>query len=268
MILSGVDQRKARSALALLSILLTSCASFSVPDWAAVPPGTPEPDLYLFERGTTLLNEEEWVGARTVFGRLVDAYPQSPYRFDAKLAMGDTLLAQGDIGSLIQAVNEYDEFLRFYPTHPRAAYAQFHIGVAHCEAMLSPARDQTSTRAAISALNAFFDLYPDSELNDEARVRHREARDRLSDSDFLVGEFYFERRWYVGAIQRLQTLLSEDPEYSHRDAAYFLLAESLTILERTAEALPYFARLVNEFDQSEYLDRARQRLAELREQAL
>ena len=108
-----------RWALSLLALvfILPGCA---VPNPALVPAGTQAPDRYLFERGTELLADGEWAPARVVFRRLVDGYPQSEYRFDAKLGLGDTYLRQGGATALVQAVNEYDEFLRFYPTNEQA----------------------------------------------------------------------------------------------------------------------------------------------------
>ncbi|HJO17634.1 MAG TPA: outer membrane protein assembly factor BamD [Vicinamibacterales bacterium] len=249
-----------------VALLLTSGMACTVPDPAALPPGTPEPDRYLFEHGSALFEDENWDKAQTVFRRLVDVYPQSPYRFDAKLAIGDSLLGNGGLSSLIQAVNEFEEFLRFYPTHPRAAYAQFKIGITYSEGMLASDRDQTSTKMAIEAFDLFFELYPDSDLIDEARKWHRTARDRLSEADFRVGEFYFNGGWYPGAIQRMRAVLAEDPGYTARDAVYFVLGESLAIIGQGDEALPYFNQLVDDFEQSAYLEPARRRIAELESQ--
>ena len=60
-----------------------------------------------------------------------------------------------------------------------------------------------------------------------------------------------------------KALLKDDPEYTGRDAVYFYLGESLLKVERQAEALPYFEKLVAEFEQSEYLEDARKRIVEL-----
>ncbi|HEX9365228.1 MAG TPA: hypothetical protein VF921_01300, partial [Vicinamibacterales bacterium] len=49
-----------------------------------------------------------------------------------------------------------------------------------------------------------------------------------------------------------------------RDAAYFFLGESLIKVKKEAEALPYFERLVKEFEQSEYLEKAKMRITELK----
>ena len=249
-----------------LCLFIASGIACTPQDPAAIPPGTPDPDRYLFELGSTLVEDEDWNKAQSVFSRLVDVYPQSPYRFDAKLAIGDSFLGQGGFSSLVQAVNEFEEFLRFYPTHPRAAYAQFKIGVTYSEGMYSADRDQTPTKRAVEAFDLFFELYPDSDLTDEARKSHRLARDRLSEADFGVGEFYFEGGWYPGAIFRMRAVLANDPAYTDRDAVYYVLAESLARIGREEEALPYFNQLVDEFEQSVYLEQTRRRIAELETQ--
>jgi hypothetical protein len=44
---------------------------------------------------------------------------------------------------------------------------------------------------------------------------------------------------------------------------YIYLGESLIKIKRPAEALPYFDRLVKEFEQSQYLELAKKRIVEL-----
>jgi outer membrane protein assembly factor BamD len=133
--------------------------------------------------------------------------------------------------------------------------------------MRGPQRDQTETRDAISEFKMLVERYPNSSLLAETKAKLREARDRLDESDYLVGLFYFRQRWYPGAIDRFKALLKDDPAYSARDAVYFRLAESLIVVQRQAEALPYLEQLVQEFEQSEYLEQARKRIAELKLQA-
>jgi outer membrane protein assembly factor BamD (BamD/ComL family) len=82
-----------------------------------------------------------------------------------------------------------------------------------------------------------------------------------------VGFYYYRARWYPGSIDRFKALLKEDPEYTHRDAVYFYLGESLVKVKLEAEALPYYERLVKEFEQSEYLEEARKRIAALKTDA-
>ena len=131
------------TAVIALAALLGGCATGA----AKKPPtGTPEPDKFLFDRGTENLNKRRWIVAREYFRQLVDSYPQSPYRADAKLGIGDTYIGEKSPESFVLAINEFREFLNFYPTHKRAYYAQFKLAMAHFYQMKDPMRDQTETR--------------------------------------------------------------------------------------------------------------------------
>jgi outer membrane protein assembly factor BamD len=254
-------------------VMVVACAAMAVGAIACggkkntMPTGIAEADKFLFERGTDALNRKKWLTAREFFGRLVDNYPQSSYRPDAKLGLGDSYLGEGGVESLVLAANEFKEFLSFYPTHRRADYAQYKLALCHYQQMRGPERDQRETREAVIEFETFLAKYPNSDLMPEVRARYREARDRLSTSEYRVGFFYFRQKWYPGAIARFQAVLKEDPGYSTRDALYYYLGESLLKVRRDAEALPYFDRLVKEFETSEYLEKARARLAEFQETA-
>jgi len=252
-------------ARSLVWILLVASVSACASGPKKPPIGTLEPDKFLWERGTEELNKKHWLTSREYFRQLMDSYPQSTYRADAKLGLADTYLGEGTPESTVLAINEYREFLSFYPIHPRAYYAQFKLGMSHFYQMHGPDRDQTETLEAIAELTTFLQRYPtraENPLLDEGRARLREARDRLSDSDYRVAYFYLRTQKYPpAAIDRFNAILKNDPEYSRRDAVYFYLAQALLKVNRPAEALPYLDRLVTEFESSEFLEEAK-KLAE------
>lgn len=231
---------------------------------AGVPPGATNADQYLFEQGQAALKAEKWLEAREYFRQIVDNYPQSEYRPDSKLAVGDTYIGEDSTASLLLGINEFREFLTFYPTHARADYAQFRLSYAYVQQMLGADRDQSATRDAVKELDVFVQRYPNSALMPEARKLLRESRDRLSESSYRVGFYYYRVKWYPGAIDRFREILSSDPDYTGRDAVYFHLAEALVLTDKKAEALPYYERLLHEFEQSDYLERSRKRVAELK----
>jgi outer membrane protein assembly factor BamD len=230
----------------------------------ALPAGTLEPDKFLFDRGTTAIEARKWLTAREYFKQVVETYTGSVYRPDAKLGIGDTYLGEGTGEALVLAINEFREFLTYYPTNRRADYAQYKLALAHFRQMRKPQRDQTETRDAIKELETFVLRFPNSSLMPEVKTKLREAHDRLSESDYLVGFFYYRQKWYPGAIDRFQSVLDDDSEYTKRDAVYFHLADSLVKMRREAQALPLYERLVGEFQQSEYLEDARKRITELK----
>ncbi|MBI4263087.1 MAG: outer membrane protein assembly factor BamD [Acidobacteria bacterium] len=254
-------RRCARFAVLMALLGATLACGASRP--TTPPPGSANPDRFLFDRGNEALMQRQWNNARTYFQQVVDNYPQSPLRPDAKLGVGDAYLGEGNTESLVLAANEFREFLAFYPTNPRADYAQYKLAMTHFSQMRAAERDQTETRAALRELDIFFQRYANSALTPEVKQNWRIARDRLSESGFRVGMTYYRQRWYPGAIDRFREVLRDDPGYTGRDAVYYHLAESLARSDKTPEAIPYFKRLLDEFETSEYLEDARRRLLEL-----
>jgi outer membrane protein assembly factor BamD len=253
--------------VAILAALTTTLAGISAcasGGRASVPPGTAQPDQFLFDKGNEALKNKKWLTAREYFKQVNETYTQSPVRPDAKLGICDTYLGEGSAEALVLAIGEFQEFLSFYPTHARADYAQYKLGMAHFRQMRSAQRDQTETRDTIRDFEAFLTRYPNSDLKPDVLAKLRESRDRLSESEFEIGRFYFRIRWYPGAIDRLTSLLKTDPEFTGRDGAYFFLGESLVKSNRQAEALPYFQKLIDEFEQSEHLEEAHKALDALK----
>lgn len=244
-------------------VLLAACASRAP---ISPPADAPEPDKYLYEQGQANLQQKKWLTAREYFRRLVDGYPQSQYRADAKLGIGDSYLGEDTPEAQVYAINEFREFLSFFPTHQRADYAQYKLALSYYEQMLAPQRDQTATKDAIREFELFLERFPNSSLKPEVDTKLREARDRLGRAEYEVGLHYYRMRWYPGAMDRFMALLKRDPEFTYRDAVYYHLGEMLMSKEinRPAEALPYYERIVREFESSEYLERAKERIAAIK----
>lgn len=251
--------------LCLLALAAVAGACASGPK--RPPVGAEEPDKFLWEHGAKALDDRRWLVAREFFRQLMDSYPQSPYRASAKLGIADSHLGEGTAESQVLAINEFREFLSYYPTHELAHYAQFKLGMAHHYEMPNSARDQTETKEAIKELAAYVERYPDKPLIGEARQRLREAKDRLSDHEYGVGLYYLRSRMSLpGALDRFNSILKADPEYTRRDAVYYQMAQALVQLGQPAAAIPYLDRLLAEFEQSEYLERAKGQVAGLKAQ--
>ena len=255
-----VQPRRLGVPVLALLLLAAACAEKGT----KIPAGTAQPDQFLFDRGNKALVDKKWFTAREFFQTLIDTYPQSPHRADAKLGLADAYLGDGSPASQVLAINEYREFLSFFPTSPRADYAQYKLAMSHFSQMPKAGRDQTETRACIKEFEILFDKYPNSKLLPEARVKEREAKDRLGRSEYLVGLTYYRLKWYPGVVARLQALLKADPQFTDRDAAYYYLADALSQLNRNAEAVPLLEKIPQEFEKSDYIEKAKKRLDEIK----
>ena len=67
-------------------------------------------------------------------------------------------------------------------------------------------------------------------------------------------------KWYPGAIERFKaTARRAIPTSPAATRRYFYLADSFEKIQRPAEALPYYDRLLKEFEKSEFLAEAQKR---------
>ena len=191
----------------------------------AVPAGTLEPDKFLFEKGNEALEARSGSPPASTSSRSPKPTRRARIGPTPSWAIGDTYLGEGSGEALVLAINEFQEFLSFYPTNHRADYAQYKLGMAHFRQMRrrSAIRPKRATR-----IRELRDVRrPISEQRADAGGQGqapREARDRLSEADYVVGFFYYRQRWYPGAIDRLQAVLKDDPEFTGRDGVYFYLA--------------------------------------------
>ena len=143
------------------------------------------------------------------------------------MGVGDSYLGEKRVDALILGVNEFKEFLQYFPLNPKADYAQYRICAAESKQMLNAQRDQTATREALRDCDTFLQNNPQSKYHAEGQELRRLARDRLSESEFEIGLSYFRLRWYVGAIMRLRGLIKDDPDF-RRSTPYSISASRST----------------------------------------
>src|SRR3954466_12780759 len=90
-----------RTVVAVVALAwLGACAGKKAPD---VPTGTTPPDQFLFQRAQDSLKRQRYEDARKYYQQIVDNYPQSPLRADAKLGVGDSYLEQGGDANMVLA---------------------------------------------------------------------------------------------------------------------------------------------------------------------
>lgn len=257
----SLGRRLSASVSAVALLVLTGACGPQIPE---PPPGAVDADRFLYERGLAQLEDRHWFQAREYFQRLVDTYPRSEFRPDAKIGIGDTYMGEGRVDSHIMAAAEYREFLQFFPLHERADYAQFQLAQAYARQMHSSQRDQTMSLDTLRETETFLRTYPTSAYRPEMEALERSTRDRLAEAEFRVGLFYHRSENWVGALLRFQKILDDFPNYTRLDQVYYLIAETYRKVDALDEAAPFYNRVLNEFPESEYADQSRKRLAEIK----
>jgi outer membrane protein assembly factor BamD len=216
-----------------------------------------------FQQAETQYDARKWQRARKFYAHVYESYPNDPLGRRSLLRVADTYYQQGGVLNLVEAQYKYRDFLNRYPGSEFADYAMLQIAMVSFQQMERPDRDQTKTREAVEKFRDMLSAFPSSKHRPEAEEKLQEALDRLAKHEHLVAKFYMNRGNFDAAIIRLNGIVDTYPAYAERDATFFDLATSLESLGRKGEARLYFERVVAEFPESEFAQRAKERLRDI-----
>jgi outer membrane protein assembly factor BamD len=214
----------------------------------------------IFQKAEDQFAREKWAKARTYYQHVYENYPNDPLGRRSLLRVADTYFKQGDPLNYVEAQYKYRDFINRYPGSEQADYAMLQIAMCAYKQMEKPDRDQAKTRETVEKINDMLRAYPKSRLRPEAEARLQDANDRLAKHEHIIAKFYMKRGSYGSALIRLNFLIEKFPAYATRDEAFFDLGTTLAALGRNGEARLYFERLVAEYPNSEYAERAKRRL--------
>jgi len=219
-------------------------------------------DEALFKLGETYQKKDP-EKARLYFRQVIDSFPKSFYAQQAKLAIADTYFKKGDEGSMILAASEYREFIQLFPYSPRAAYAQYQVGMTYYKKVLKPGRDQTKTWQALAEFKKVITNFPLSEEAKLAQEKIKDCEERLAEHISEIGRFYYKRSAYEAAVNRLTEIITTFPNFSKMDEVYFYLADSYFKWNKVDQSIPYFAKLISDFPKSKYAEKAQKKMGEI-----
>ncbi|HYE16790.1 MAG TPA: outer membrane protein assembly factor BamD [Pyrinomonadaceae bacterium] len=227
----------------------------------------PGRDRQLFEDATKEARKDNYETARSLYGVVINTYADSPFLPLAKLAIADTFYLEGTTAALIQAGQAYQDWVTFFPTHPLADDVMLKMAEVEMRRMGLPDREMGPARKAEQRLKAFFQQFPKSSLTPDAEIKLVEVQENLAMHNMLVGNHYYEKYYrqaatnLKGAQGRYREIVEKYPRFSHMAEVLFRLGTTYMEEEEPDEATKYFQQLVRFHPNSEFAEKAKERLA-------
>lgn len=221
--------------------------------------------------GKSYMADEKYERARRHLIHAFEVEPNSRIGREALLLAADALYLYGGTDNYIKCEAKYRDFLNRFPTSDRADYAQFKVAECLAARAERPDRDQRMTRSAIEALQELLRLYPTSTYVADARQRMRELNDQLAAHELVVATFYNRYAGVgicVAAINRLEPLREEYPQFSRMDEALIELAKAYRSCRRPDDAVDTLRDLRRRYPDSTLLGQADKELAALSKEGL
>lgn len=223
-------------------------------------------DRVLFEEAAKEVRKGHHDTGRLLFATIINTYPDSAFLPLAKLAIADSFFLEGTTSALIQAAQAYQDWLTFFPTDPLADDASLKVAEAEMRQMGLSDRDISHAKKAEQRLKVLLQQYPKSPLRATVEARLREVQENLAMHNLLIARFYYDVKYSTGkgglkgSQSRLKEIVDKYPCFSYNDEVFFRLASTFQAEEEPDEAARYYQKLVTEFPESEYNEKAKEQL--------
>ncbi|HWS87025.1 MAG TPA: outer membrane protein assembly factor BamD [Pyrinomonadaceae bacterium] len=227
----------------------------------------PGRDRELFEEATKEARKDAYETARSLYSVIINTYPDSVYLPLAKLAIADTFYLEGTTSALIQAGQAYQDWVTFFPTHGLSDDVCLKMGEVEMRRMGLANRDISPARKAEHRLKFCLQQFPKSGLRPDIELRLAEVQENLADHEKDVGDQYFNKYYQhrannlKGAQSRYREIVEKYKNYSGMAAVLFRYATTYLEEEEPDEATKYLQQLVRRHPNSEYAEKAKEKLA-------
>ena len=177
-------------------------------------------------------------------------------------------------------------FRKYYQSYPKGTYVEecrYKCGVALYKMTPDPRLDQTNTFEALNEFTNFLELYPETDLKDQAQEMIYLLQDKLIDKEYLSAKLYYDLGDYImncqhggsnyeACVVTAQNALKDYPYASpeRREsfaimilrAKYQLAKKSVEEkrVERFRDAIDEYYAFVNDYPESSHMKEAKSML--------
>ena len=227
----------------------------------------PGRDAQLFQEATKEARKDNYETSRALYSVIINTYPDSVYLPLSKLAIADTFYLEGTTSALIQAGQAYQDWVTFFPTHPLSDDVCMKMAEVEMRRMGLADRDISPARKAEQRLKFCIQQYKQSSLRPDVELRLREVQNSLADHDLNVANQYYDKYYrhaannLKGAQSRLREVTEKYPNYERMAEVLYRLGVTYVEEEEPDEATKYFQQLVRKHPNSDFADKAKEKLA-------
>lgn len=241
----------------LLALVLASCSEYSKIEKST--------DIQKkLQYANQLYDQGKYTKAQVLYGEIKDAFRGSPQAEDLLYHYAYTFY---NIEDYETAAFYFKNFVSTFPNSPRAT--QMDYMQAYCFFKLSPRveLDQTNTTKAISAMQTFINIHPNSDKVAEATKIIDECRQKLEDKEQNAAKLYYNLGMYKAAGITYSNLLLDYPDSRQGDQyklmeikAYYKYAQNSIYSkqqERYQDVITQCLNFTDLYPDSKYADEAK-----------
>lgn len=196
------------------------------------------------------IKDKRYIIALDKLKNVKNKFPYSHMATQAQIRIADVYFVEE---SYIEAAGAYETFREMHPKHEKSDYVLFRIGESYfLQLPDSSDRDHGPATKAIEAYRELIGLYPKSQYVNDAKAHLKDATEKLAEKERYVADFYYTRDMYDSAALRFEKIVTQFPNTSVEQEAYWNWAQSLMKQDKTDEVKHVLKLYISRYPAGEY----------------
>lgn len=190
-----------------------------------------------YETAQEAIENEDYRKGIAIFEAIQSRFPFSDVERQIQLEL---MHAYYQSSQLEQAIDGADTFIRENPVHDRVDYALYIKGLSYFEGEAglferwfqkdTTKRPPGDTDLAYSTFRRLIERYPDSEYSADAQQRIVAIKERMSNYENYIADYYLRHGAYIAAVNRAKFALEEYNGTSGNAESLHIMAEAYNAL--------------------------------------
>tara|TARA_Y100000992_G_scaffold155214_1_gene103684 strand:- start:1401 stop:2231 length:831 start_codon:yes stop_codon:yes gene_type:complete len=206
-----------------------------------------------FEEGYEELENGDVLFAAKKFNEAELLYPQSEWAPKAALMAAYSYYSQD---YYYDAEYELNRFLKVYPNEKNVPYAHYLLGMVYYEKIVDEKKDLEPLVLAEKKFKFIEKNYPNTDFALDASYKLNLIQDYLASKEMYIGIHYMKKKKWIAAINRFKNVVNNYDETSFIDEALHRLVELHYKLGLIEESQKYASLLGYNYQSSEWYSRS------------
>ena len=207
--------------------------------------------LETYEEGMSYLEDGDAIYAASKFNEAELLFPQSEWAPKSALMAAYAYYSQD---YLKDAIAELDRFLKVYPKHKNLDYVYYLLAISYYEQIVDEKKDLQSIIKAKQYFEIVIRDYQKTSYALDAEFKIDLINDILAAKEMYIGRYYFEKKKWISAINRFQTIINDYETTIYAQEALHRLVEVHYIIGLKDEAKKYAKLLGYNYQSSEWYE--------------
>ena len=209
--------------------------------------------LETYEEGMSYLEDGDAIYAASKFNEAELLFPQSEWAPKSALMAAYAYYSQD---YLKDAIAELDRFLKVYPKHKNLDYVYYLLAISYYEQIVDEKKDLQSIIKAKQYFEIVIRDYQKTSYALDAEFKIDLINDILAAKEMYIGRYYFEKKKWISAINRFQTIINDYETTIYAEEALHRLVEVHYIIGLKDEAKKYAKLLGYNYQSSEWYEKS------------